>query len=63
MKRTWLKRKIQVWYLRGGFLMLAACFLLASVSVGQAADTRIAFVSDRDFAWNTTIYLMNSDGK
>ncbi len=63
MKLVWFKRQIQACYLRGGFLMVAACFLLASVSVGQAADTQIAFVSDRDFAWNTDIYLMNSNGK
>ena len=62
MKRTLPKRKIQAWYLRGGFLMLAACFLLASVSVGQAADTRIAFMSTRN-SDNGEIFLMNPDGK
>ena len=61
MEHAWLKRKIQAWYLRSGFLTLAVCLLLASVSLVQAADTRIAFMSNR--SGNGEIYLMNADGK
>ena len=45
MKRAWLTQRIQARYLRGGLFALAVYFLLASASLVQAADTRIAFVS------------------
>ena len=61
MKLALLKRKIQVCYLRGGLLALAASLLLALASLAQAADTRIAFMSNR--SGNGEIYLMNPDGK
>ena len=62
MKLAWFKRQIQACYLRSGFLMLAACFLLASASLVQAADARIAFMSTRN-SDNGEIFLMNPDGK
>ena len=61
MKRTLLKQKIQACYLRGGFLILAACFLLAWTKLVQAADTSIAFTSTR--SGNGEIYRMSFDGK
>ena len=61
MKRTLLKRKIQVRYLRGSLLLLTAYFLLVSTSLAQAADTSIAFTSKR--SGNSEIYRMSSDGK
>ena len=61
MKRILLKRKIQVCYLHGGFLALAACFLLVLTGLAQAADTSIAFMSKR--SGNGEIYRMSSDGK
>lgn len=63
MKFTLLKRKIQAYYLHGGLLALAVNFFLASASLAQAADTRIAFMSTRSDGRNGEIYLMNSDGK
>ena len=63
MKRAWLTQRIQARYLRGGLFALAVYFLLASASLVQAADTRIAFVSTRHDERNAEIYLMNSDGK
>ena len=62
MTLGWFKRQIQVCYLRGGFLMFAARFLLVSASLAQAADTRIAFMSTRSER-NGEIFVMNSDGK
>ena len=63
MKLTWLKRKIQACCLRGGFVVLTVSFFLASTSLAQLADTRIAFASDRNVDWQAEIYLMNPDGK
>ena len=63
MKLAWLKRKIQACCLRGGFLVLTVSFFLASTSLAQLADTRIAFASDRNVEWQAEIYLMNPDGK
>ena len=63
MKRTLPKRKIQAHYVRGRFLVLAVCLLLTSTSLGQVADTRIAFMSNRHDERNWEIYLINSDGK
>ena len=62
MKLAWLKRKIQAYYLRSGLLVLAVNLLLASASLTQAADTRIAFMSTRSER-NGEIFVMNADGK
>ncbi len=62
MECVLLKRKIQAYYLRGGLLALAANLLLASVSLAQNADTRIAFMSTRSER-NGEIFVMNADGK
>ena len=62
MKLLLFKQKIQVRYVRGRFLVLAACLLLALTSLGQAADARIAFMSTRN-SDNGEIFLMNPDGK
>ena len=62
MKLAWLKQKIQARYLRSGLLVLAVNLLLASTSPGQAADTRIAFMSTRSER-NGEIFVMNADGK
>ena len=56
------KRKIQICYLHIGLLALAVCFLLASTSLAQLADTRIAFMSTRSER-NGEIFVMNPDGK
>ena len=56
-----LKRKIQACYPRGGLLVLTVSLLLASASLAQLADTRIAFMSTR--SGNGEIHLMNPDGK
>ena len=69
MKVSLLKPRIQVCYLCGGLLALAVYLLLASTSIAQLADTRIAFASDRDWDWkaeedrNIEIYLMDPNGK
>ena len=63
MKLAWLKRKIQTRYLCRGLLALAVCLLLSSANLVQAADTRIAFMSNRIDWKNGEIYLMNADGK
>ena len=55
-----LKRKIQACYPRGGLLVLTVSLLLASASLAQLADTRIAFMSTR--SGNGEIHLMNPDG-
>ena len=62
MKLAWLKRKIQACYLRGGILALVVNLLLASTSLAQLADTRIAFMSTRSER-NGEIFVMNPDGK
>ena len=61
MKCTLLERKIQVCYLRIGLLALAVLLPLVLARLGQAADTRIAYMSTR--SGNGEIYLMNPDGK
>lgn len=48
-------------HLHGGLLALAMSLLLASISLGQNADTRIAFMSTR--SGDGEIYLINPDGK
>ena len=69
MKLALLKQRIQTDYLCGGLLALAVYLLLASTSIAQLADTRIAFVSFRDAVWtnkkgwNYGIYLINPNGK
>ena len=51
------------------FLALAVNFFLASASLAQAADTMIAFVSNRDWDWkkenapNVEIHLIDPNGK
>ena len=62
MKRTLLKQKTQAYYLGSGLLMLAMFFLLASVDLVQAADTRITFMSTRSER-NGEIFVMNPDGR
>ena len=63
MKLTLLKRKIQLCFIQSGLLALAVCLLLASTSLTQLADARIAFMSNRIDWRNGDIYLMNPDGK
>ena len=63
MTLAWLKREMQSCYPRGGPLVLAVSLLLASASLAQLADTRIAFMSNRINWRNGDIYLMNPDGK
>ena len=63
MKFAWLKRKIQTCYLHGGLLGFAVYLLLASAGLVQAADTTIAFMSNRSDWRNGEIYLMNPDGQ
>ncbi len=62
MKRAWLKRRIPTRYLCGGLLALVVYFLLVSTNLTQAADTKIAFMSNRSER-NGEIFLMNPDGK
>ncbi len=62
MKRTLLKRKIRACYFRIGLLALAIFLLLVLARLGQAADTRIAFMSTRNED-NGEIFLVNSDGR
>ena len=61
MKRTLLKLWRRTCYFYSGLLVLAVNFLLASASLAQNGDTRIAFMSNR--SGNGEIYLMNPDGK
>ena len=61
MQLALLKQRRQVGYLCSGLLALTVNLLLASASLAQLADTRIAFVSFR--SGNGEIYLMNPDGK
>ena len=63
MKLTSLKRRIHTRYLCGGLLAPVVYLLLVSTNLAQAADTRIAFMSNRHNERNGEIYLMNSDGK
>ncbi len=63
MKSALFKQKMRVYSLHNGFLAFAVCLLLVSASLVQAADTRIAFMSNRHDERNGEIYLMNSDGK
>ena len=63
MKLASLKCKIQACCLRGGFLVLTVSFFLASTSLAQLADTRIAFASDRNVDWQAEIYLISPNGK
>ena len=61
MKRTLLKPRRRTCYFYSGLLVLAVNFLLASASLAQNSETRIAFMSTR--SGNGEIYLMNPDGK
>ena len=61
MKCTLLKLRRRTCYFYSGLLVLAVNFLLASASLAQNGDTRIAFMSNR--SGNGEIYLMNPDGK
>jgi TolB protein len=61
MKLVLLERKIQAYYLCGGLLAFAVCFLLVSTSIAQNADTSIVFMSQRSGV--AEIYRMNPDGK
>ena len=62
MKHTLFKWKIRACYLRGGLLVFTVNIFLALTSLGQATDTRIAFMSTRSDD-NGEIFLMNPDGK
>lgn len=61
MKVLLLKLHRRRYYFHNGLLVLAMKLFLASASLGQAADTRIAFMSTRSER-NGEIFLMNSDG-
>ena len=61
MKLASLKSQRRTCYFYSGLLVFAVYLLLASVSLAQNADTRIAFLSGR--SGNSEIYLMNPDGK
>ena len=61
MKLVLQNRGVSFCYLHGGLLALAMSLLLASISLAQNADTRIAFMSTR--SGDGEIYLMNPDGK
>ena len=62
MKRTLLRQSPQVCYFHGKFLAFVVNLLLASTSLGQVTDTRIAFMSTRSER-NGEIFVMNADGK
>ena len=62
MKLALFKQKRQAYYFHGGLLVLAVYLLLTLANLGQAADTRIAFMSTRN-SNNGEIFLMNPDGK
>jgi Tol biopolymer transport system component len=62
MKLALLKQRKRIYYPHIGLLALAVCLLLASVSLVQAADTRIVFMSTRSER-NGEIFVMNVDGK
>ena len=63
MKLALLKPRRRRCFLHGGLLVLAVYLFLASVSLAQLADTRIAFASDRNLDWEAEIYLINPNGK
>ena len=63
MKLALPKPRRRTCYSHSGLLALVVNLLLASASLVQAADTRIAFMSNRSNERNGEIYLMNSDGK
>ena len=63
MKLASLKRKMQVYYLHNGLLVLAVSFFLTLASLAQAAETRIAFMSTRIDPKNGEIFLIDFDGK
>ena len=62
MKLTLLQWRRQSWYLHSGLVGLTVNLLLASTSLGQATNTRIAFMSTRSER-NSEIFVMNADGK
>ena len=62
MKSALFKQKIQAHFLHSGFLAFVVYLFLASASLAQAADTRIAFMSTRNMDWDAEIYLMTPDG-
>ena len=62
MKVSLLKPRRQACYLHKGLFALAVNIFLASTSLAQLDDTRIAFMSTRS-DHNGEIFLMNSDGK
>ena len=61
MKLVLQNRGVPSCYLHGGLLALAVNLLLASISLAQNTDTRIAFMSTR--SGDGEIYLMNPVGK
>ena len=61
MKLVLQNRGVPSCYLHGGLLALAMNLLLASISLAQNADTKIAFMSTRN--GDGEIYLMNPAGK
>ena len=63
MQLALLKQRRQVGYLCSGLLALTVYLFFTPTSLAQLADTRIAFASDRNMAWNADIYLMAPDGK
>ena len=62
MKFALFKQKIQAYSLHSGFLVFVMYLFLASTSLVQAADTRIAFMSTRSER-NGEIFVMNADGR
>ena len=62
MKLALGNRGVPSYYLYGGFLALVVYLLLVSANLTQAADTRIAFMSNRSER-NGEIFVMNPDGK
>ena len=69
MKLTLLKLWRQKCFLHSGLLVLVVYLFLASVSLAQLTDTRIAFVSFRDAVWTDEkgwsygIYLIDPNSK
>ena len=63
MKSALFKQKIQAYFLHSGFLVSVMYLFLASTSLAQLADTKIAFMSNRSNWRNGEIYLMSPDGK
>lgn len=62
MKLVLLKPQRWTCSFHSGFLIFVMCFFLASASLAQAADARIAFMSTRN-SDNGEIFLMNPAGK